>query len=85
MMTHSEKTIPIDGVNGVTFMIREDHTGTPCIFFNGFDAKEMCDGFSYEEITRIIETLTDTQVVLKHRLQEWSGEPTLFEATFDAD
>ena len=59
-----------------SFTIRDDHRDEPAIFFTGFDAKEICDGFSLDEMSAISESMQTAIDVLR---RQDKNQPNLFE------
>lgn len=72
----------IDGV-APSFTIRDNERDAPAIFFTGFDAKDICDGFTLDEMVAINESMQDAIEFLRHEC-EGKNQPELFEMNNDA-
>jgi hypothetical protein len=83
-MTNIEVTYSgwIDGV-APSFNIRENEQDNPAIFFTGFDAKDVCDGFTLAEMLAINESMQDAIKLLRLEC-EGKNQPELFEMNKDA-
>tara|TARA_Y100001963_G_scaffold158175_1_gene256905 strand:+ start:3465 stop:3716 length:252 start_codon:yes stop_codon:yes gene_type:complete len=65
-----------DGIHTPTLTIRDDHRDEPAVFFSNFDAKEICDGYSLDEMLAINETMQSAIELLR---REDKNQPNLFE------
>jgi hypothetical protein len=55
-MAQAEKTIRVyysgwdENFNSPSLTVKDNHEGIPAVYFSRFDATELCDGFTLEEM-----------------------------------